>query len=271
MKFAAKGLGLWLAMVAITIITGMVMKPEVPTPTAGEPLTSLQAMAIVYAVQAVVIAILAANMKLARLPKIIALFVVMYGTETLMSLIEAIFFNDSLKMSTGQLTYMGVSGLIMAAVTSILAAFLWPAKDPQPMASLGGLWWKLLLIIPLYIAAYYLAGFFIAWQSEAVRNYYAQGITIDQTRLIPLQVVRGLMWGGMAAIIVKSLQGSALFRSLMVGITFAFVCTIVLLMPNPVMPWPVRQVHFIEVFVSNFLFGWAAGAILLYSGRKRTA
>ncbi|ESQ86762.1 hypothetical protein ABAC460_22185 [Asticcacaulis sp. AC460] len=268
MKFAAKCLGLWLAMVATTMISGMILSPGAAPPTAGEPLTAFQAMAIVYAVQAIVIAVLAANIHLARLPKVIVLFVIIFGTITLMSWIEAIFFNASLKMSSALLTFMLVNGAISAAVVAIVSAFLWPSKDSQPLTSLGGLWWKLAVISPLYVFAYYAAGTFIAWQSETLRAYYAQGINIDQSLLVPLQVVRGLMWGGLAAIIVKSVHGSALFRGLMVGITLACLCTIVLLMPNPVMPWPVRQIHFVEVFVSNFLFGWAAGAILLAGERK---
>lgn len=269
MKFAAKCLGLWLAMLATTIITGMILSPGAAPPTAGEPLTAIQAMAIVYAVQAVVMAVLAANIHLGRLPKMIALFIIFFGIVTLMSWIEAVFFNSSLKMSAGLLTFMLINGAISAAVVAVVAAFLWPSKDPQPLASLGGLWWKLAVISPLYVFAYYAAGAFIAWQSEVVRAYYAQGIDIDQSLLVPLQVVRGLMWGGLAAVIVKTVRGSALFRSLMVGIALACLCTIVLLMPNPVMPWPVRQVHFVEVFVSNFLFGWAAGAILLAGKRKQ--
>jgi hypothetical protein len=268
MKFAAKCLGLWLAMMAVTIATGL-FAPVMPPAAAGEPLTALQAMAIVYAVQALVVAVLAANIHLPRMAKIAALFIINFGIVTLMSWIEALFFNTSLKMSAGLLTFMFVSGAVGAAVVAVLATFLWPVKNPQPLASLGGLWWKLAIISPLYVFAYYAAGAFIAWQSEAVRAYYAQGIDIDQSLLVPLQVVRGLMWGGLASVIVKTVQGSAMFRSLMVGIAMACLCTIVLLMPNPVMPWPVRQIHFIEVFVSNFLFGWAAGAILLAGKRKQ--
>ncbi|ESQ75731.1 hypothetical protein [Asticcacaulis sp. AC402] len=47
-------------MLAVTIVSGL-FAPAIPPAAAGEPLTAIQAMAIVYAVQSVVVAILAAR------------------------------------------------------------------------------------------------------------------------------------------------------------------------------------------------------------------
>jgi hypothetical protein len=54
---------------------------------------------------------------------------------------------------------------------------------------------------------------------------------------------------------------------LLVGLAFAGFMIPELLLPNPIMPWPVRSVHMVEVGVSNFLFG-AITALLLQLGAR---
>lgn len=62
---------------------------------------------------------------------------------------------------------------------------------------------------------------------------------------------------------VKSLKGNLWSRALMTGLAFAVLMALVLLMPNPYMPWAVRRMHLLEVFTSNFLFGVACVLILM--------
>ena len=53
-------------------------------------------------------------------------------------------------------------------------------------------------------------------------------------------------------------------------VAFSVLMALPLLYPNPLMPWPVRQVHLIEVGVSNFLFGVLAALIMLKKARTPT-
>jgi hypothetical protein len=61
-----------------------------------------------------------------------------------------------------------------------------------------------------------------------------------------------------------SLTGGVWRRALLTGAAFSVLMALPLLYPNPLMPWPVRQVHLVEVGVSNFLFGIVVSLLLLW-------
>lgn len=264
---AAKFIAVWLALIVIGMLAGMLGAPSAPPITTTDPLTAVQAEIIVSGLFAALLSILAAHIKLAFRSKLITLFVIFYGVENVMSEIEAIYFNASLHLSSSALVYIAVSGALTAAVGAAVTAWLWPANRAEPMPALSGLAWKVPVIIPLYIVFYLGAGGLIAWQSPVVRAYYANGAHFDMVGLLLLQVLRGAMWAGLAAVAVKSVSGSGMFRALMTGLSFAVFAVAPLLYPNAFMPWPVRQMHIIEILVSNLMFGYLAASILL-SGRK---
>ncbi|MBW8881681.1 MAG: hypothetical protein JF615_09750 [Asticcacaulis sp.] len=124
------------------------------------------------------------------------------------------------------------------------------------------------MISPIYVVFYFGAGAMIAWQSPAVRDYYAQGTSFEMLPLVALQFFRGALWAALAAIAVKSVSGPAVLRTLTVGLAFALFTVPILLYPNAFMPWPVREMHLIEVGSSNFLFGVLTGFILLVGKPK---
>ena len=128
--------------------------------------------------------------------------------------------------------------------------------------TISGLGWRLALIIPLYIAFYFGAGQFVAWQGAALRAYYDQAQHIDRAQLAQLQVVRGAIWAGLTWMSVRQLTGRPLARALTIGVVFAVIMVMPLVIPNPYMPWDVRKMHFLEIASSNFLFGILAAGLL---------
>ena len=273
LMFSVKTLIVWVALLAGQIVSGLVIVAMVhgplPGSPAGEPLTSLQAMAIAAAAFAVVLALLAANMRWATWDKAGALFVILYGLETLLSFIESIYFNTYMHLPVMLLVGMAVGNIAKAAMAAVACALLWPARSGVPAEALTGLAWKLPILIPLYIVVYFAAGQLIAWQGAAVRDYYAQGLHIDRIQLGLLQVFRGAIWAGLALLLVKSLTGGVWRRAALTGVAFAVLMALVLLLPNPYMPWAVRRMHLLEVFTSNFLFGVAC-VLILMAGRPGT-
>jgi hypothetical protein len=71
-------------------------------------------------------------------------------------------------------------------------------------------------------------------------------------------VGRGALWAGLARLLARGLSGSTLTKAMLAGAAFAILMAGPLLYPNALMPWPVRQVHLVEIGVSNFLFGLLA-------------
>ena len=261
MKFAA----VWLALIVGQIVGGMIgqMVTQGVTPAfkPDGPFDLMTAMVVSSGLYALVLSAMASNLRWGFWGRAVTVFILLYVLESLLSEIEAIYFNTYLHMSNSLLALMAISNAIKAAIVALVCAFLW--RGEQPAERFSGLAWKIPVIIPIYIVFYFGAGALIAWQSVDVRAYYAQGFHIDQGQLALLQVGRGLIWALLALLSVASLTGGTWWRALLTGTAFSVLMALPLLYPNPLMPWPVRQVHLAEVGVSNFLFGILVALILL--------
>ena len=268
--FALKFAGVWLALIIGQMAGGMIgqmlthaappaMKPD-------GPLSLTAALVVAAGLFAVVLSAMAPAMRWSFWGRFAALFGLLYGLESLLSLIEAIYFNAYVHMTDALLWMMAVGNAVKAVLAAMVCALLWRGET-LPAERFTGLYWRIPVIIPLYIVFYFGAGALIAWQSADVRAYYAQGFHIDQGQLALLQVGRGLIWALLALLSVASLTGGTWKRAVLTGLAFSVFMAATLLYPNPLMPWSVRHVHLVEVGVSNFLFGILAALILL-SGRK---
>ena len=260
---AAKMLAIWIALLAGTVAGSLLA--TLPAPAGGDgPLGAGQALLAVAALFALVLASLSARLNGPYWQRAAILFVLLYALETLLSLVESLFFGAFLHLPEGLLGGLAAVNAVKSALAALVAATLWRGEG-EP-AAIDGLAWKLPAIAFLYILLYFGAGQFIAWQSAAVRAYYGEGLAIDTGRLILLQIGRGAAWAGLAWLLARSLRGSAPVKAVLVGAAFAILMTAPLIFPNALMPWAVRQVHLVEIGVSNFLFGLLAVLLLSWSG-----
>jgi hypothetical protein len=143
---------------------------------------------------------------------------------------------------------------------------------------------KLSLIAIAYVIIYFTFGYFIAWQSAAVRAYYGgndpgsfiahmSSLVRSEPLLFLLQAARGLLWAAIAVPVIKMIRGEWWEAGLAVALLFAMTSAL-LLIPNPLMPAEVRMAHLWETSTSNFLFGWLVSAIIQIEhplGRVRVA
>lgn len=251
-----KVLALWVALAAAAAVTGLFPQPPQPGPVDG-PLGAVAALLAVSALGALVLAGLAARLSVSGWRRPAILFVVLFSVETGLSWIEAVFFNDFVKMSAAALTGMAVAGLVKAGVGAVAAALLWRRPtEAGPGVAPGVI--RPALLIGLYVLLYFVAGAFVAWSSAAVRAYYGEGLDIDVAKLALLQLGRGAVWTGLAAFLAATMGGRTLTVAGLVGAAFAVLMAAPLLYPGAVMPWPVRQVHLVELALANFTFGAVA-------------
>ena len=266
--WAAKTAAIWV----VTIIAAIVGNALFPLPmeaAAGDgPLTAGQAFLLVNGLTALVLSALAAALTGPAWARAALLFALLFMLETLLSQIESWFFAQWLALPAGMLPAMTAAGAIKAMAAAGAAALLWRPRQGSARR-LSGLAWKLPLVVVAYILLYFAAGQFIAWQSEAVRAYYGDGLGIDTGRLVLLQAGRGAIWALLAALAAWRLGGPPLGRALLAGTAFSVLMAAPLLFPNPFMPWPVRSVHLVEIGVSNFLFGLLAVSLLCAGGLDR--
>jgi len=265
--FAVKFAGVWLALIIGQMVGGLigqwVTQGAVPAFKQDGPFGLMTAVIISSGLYALVLSAMASRMRWGFWGRAGAVFLLLYVLESGLSEIEALYFNTYLHMSNSLLVSMAIGGVIKAVIVAVVCALLWRGTD-EPAERFNGLAWKIPVIIPLYVVFYFGAGALIAWQSADVRTYYAQGFHIDPGQLALLQLGRGLIWALLALLSVASLTGGTWRRALLTGLAFSVLMALPLLYPNPLMPWPVRQVHLVEVGVSNFLFGTLAALILLW-------
>jgi hypothetical protein len=209
----------------------------------------------------------------------IAIFVAVFGLMTVVIQLESLLFLGS-RLPSGFMRSIFLMGFLVAALFAPFAVLITGrAKKTEP-ASLEehlnmpvGMWvWKLVVVGVCYVLLYLAAGYFIAWQSTAVRDFYGGHdpgnimthiVWLMQTspHIFPFQFLRGLVWMLFVLPIIKMHRG----RRLEVGLTIAvlfIVWNLQLFMPNPMMPAEVARVHFFEMTVSNSIFGFIVGVLL---------
>lgn len=203
---------------------------------------------------------------------ILAVFMVYFIANTVMTQVESLFFNSALQLSASMLWKIILSGFIISLLfapisVGIMGRMRSSDQATLPMGFDRSLLKPLCWIAASYVLIYFLFGYFIAWQSEAVREYYSGStailpfhlhmwdILISNPGLILFQFIRGLVWGGLAVLIARSMSASWRTKAIITGLIFGVMLAGGLLIPNPFMPEPVRWAHLWETSSSNFVLG----------------
>jgi hypothetical protein len=206
---------------------------------------------------------------------------VFYGVTTFMPQIESAVFLT--RLPPGTLPRLFLMGALVAAPFSVLAVLVLGRRraDPEGAADNPRLvmppaeWaWKLAAIVLAYVAAYFTFGYFIVWRNPVAREYYGgidEGTFFAQLGsvarstpwLIPFQIMRGLLWAGIALPVIRMMRGGWPEAALAIGFLFGVMMPAWLLLPNPYMPDAVRMAHLIETSSSMLIFGFFVGWLLL--------
>jgi hypothetical protein len=206
-----------------------------------------------------------------------------FGIQYVLTFSEAFLFNRSLGMPEPFMLAHLLAGLCMALSFSFIAAAIMGRVRGAAVASHGDggrrrmrwpelLWRLLLLSVILYPLIYFLAGYFIAFRSEAVKSFYTSSPErmpflesagdFWGSSLYLFQIVRGAIWVLIALPVIRMMKGNRWERAFIVGLVFALIMNSQHLLPNAHMPADIRLVHFIETASSNLLWGMAVGYFL---------
>ena len=236
--------------------------------------TTLIALVAVSFLNTVVLTYVILRSRWAGWKLILTVFLVFYGVMTVMGQIETAFFVT--RLPPGMLSRLFLVGAIFAALFSTIAVLILGKGRAERMGgdsrdrlnmSIGEWAVKISIIVIAYLVIYFTFGYFIAWKSAAVLTYYGgtdpgsllaqlRSVLRDTPLLLPLQVVRALLWTAIAVTVIRMMKGRWWEAGLAVALLFSVVMNSQLLLPNPYMPPAVRMVHLLETATSNFLFGW---------------
>jgi hypothetical protein len=266
--------------VCFAAVSGLLLSPASGQSDPGQAGAALAGLLAVSFLNSAVLAYVITRSRWAGWKLILTTFFVLYGVTTFMSQIETAFFVTGLP--PGMLPRLFLAGAIIAALISPLAVLILGKRKPDRAKDeshlrlnlpLGEWVGKLCLIVIAYVVIYFTFGYFIAWQSAAVRAYYGgrdpgsflaqiSSVIRETPWLIPLQAVRALLWAALAVPVIRMMKGQWWEAGLAVALLFGVVMNTQLLLPNPLMPREVRMVHLLETATSNFLFGWLIVLVL---------
>lgn len=281
---AAKLIALGAALVAIQGISSLLLPAAA---SAAEPEEASRVLPILLGVSLLHAAALAYPTLRSRWGGwrlVLALFVVFYGTHTVMGQIESLVYLGD-RLPPGMLGGLFAMGALTAALFSpLLVVVLGKTRTTSGerqdvvgrMAPTAWLW-KLALLSAVYLILYYGFGYYVAWQSPAVRDYYGgtdPGTLLAQLASIwnstpwmfLLQAARGALLVGLALPVIRMMRGAWWEAGLALSLLFT-APVLYLLLPNPLMPELVRLTHLVETAPYQFLYGWLVAA-LLHSGPR---
>jgi hypothetical protein len=207
---------------------------------------------------------------------VLAIFALMVVVTAVVSHIDSLFFLRDLSRSF--IAKMALASTLAAAFFAPVAVWVLgrfqktdAAEASSQMASWSVQRWAAILLVltVLHIVTYFAFGYYVAWQSTELRAFYEgedpgsfwlQMVSVarDTPGLLPVQLVRGVLWGLMALLLASSLTGARWSAALITAGVFVALFALPLVIPNPFMPEAVRKMHLIETVLSRGLYGFVA-------------
>jgi magnesium-transporting ATPase (P-type) len=209
---------------------------------------------------------------------------IIFFVQYFMTQIETLFFGSAFEaLTTGDVLIILLAGLVPLLVTVPLAIKFFKnekevkkAKETnetlQKVAN-GKLILKLVLIGFIYMAVYFIFGYYVAWQFTELRIFYSGSAVlvsfIDQlivnfntnSFIFLFQIFRGILFGAAGVPLLMMFKNNK--KYFITSLSLLYLCTaIVLIVPNVLFPDTVRFAHLIEMTSSMLIFALITGFIL---------
>jgi hypothetical protein len=207
-------------------------------------------------------------------------FLAFFGLNTVVNQVESlVYLSDRLPPGTAPRLF--VAGALVAVVFAVVAvallgkmrtSLIGPTELPRPARSVGQWVWRAAASAGIYVAVYFVFGYYVAWVNPVVREFYGGGqvegflvhlanLWASSPWIYPFQALRGLLWLIFSLPLINLHPGRRAEVCLATALLFS-VWSLQLLLPNPYMPEAVARVHLLELAVSNFIFGAVVGFLL---------
>ncbi|WP_339815641.1 hypothetical protein [uncultured Imperialibacter sp.] len=218
---------------------------------------------------------------------VLTLAVALFSIQYFMSQIETLWFNDSLKMELNSIWALVTGGAISSVLFSVFAVWVTGNfKKEEQLASKGEmmplsntLTMTALMAIVIWPLIYFLAGYFIAWQFEEVRIYYSGSSEKASflfmmkeniaSHLYSFQMLRGILWTLIGLLVFRSIKGNWVGKGIVLALLLSIVGCSQLLLPNPIMPEPVRLAHLLETSLSGVVLGMVMAWLFARASPKK--
>jgi len=253
----------------------------------GSSASSMLRISLVCLIDTIILTWFIVRSRLHGIRLMVITAILFYFIKTFLSIIEYWFFVDSGESISNLFLYTVPIILVFPAAAVPLLGKLKPEDGPGSVSFIlfdkdrkDWIWKILLLILIVYPLIYFIFGYYVAWQNEAVRTYYNgedyggffthfSHTLRESPCLYFFQTGRGLIWVLLAILVIRSMKGGVWEVGLFTGILFALIMNDSHLIPNPLMPPAVQKIHFIETASSNFIWGLSIVLLLTWRPGRR--
>ena len=276
---------LWIALTVVMMVSwplgitlGDAITQSSPPPLVGgvDPSSVATAFLAVCIVNSFVISLLVWKTRFRDgAVKWMSLVLYVWTVQFLLTQMETFFFVRGVVMSSAQIFSIVIAGAVMSLATvssGTLIVVKMDKTNPKQRFSFrvtrwNTLWLPLLaLTVIVYPLIYFTFGYFVAWQSEAVRMFYTHSTAFDSffvgmvknitDGVYLYQIFRASIWVMVSLPLIVMLHSKTFTQYILMGALSA-VSSVLLFIPNPYMPADVAMAHFAETSSSNFLWGMA--------------
>lgn len=238
----------------------------IPVSSGGEARIVLS-LFLVYLAQAGIVGYFVTRSFLRGWKLCVLVFAILFGVTTFLTQIETLVFLRHLvavvpKEVVPRLFLQGFLAALFFTPCVVAVHGKFKGKE-EPLPVVLGLSGRRLVAFVVLSFVYVLVylGFgslvFRPLAGRAFEEYYA-GLQLPSWILL-LQIGRGFVFVLLGFLVVRSLKVQRWEKSLVVALLFSILMGFLLLLPNPYMPEVIRLSHFVEVTLSNFVFGWIVG------------
>jgi hypothetical protein len=197
--------------------------------------------------------------------------IILIGIPIVINQIEAFFFKDSVNMSSKELLVYSLGNICAALIFSFIIIKVFKriveadTKATFFLVSRKQFLWKIpLAAFIIYPFIYLFFGSLLFSFYAPVKEFYSQLEIPNQSFILLFQLLRGLLWMIPGILTFSHIKGKKVHIAFITGLIFAIFMSIEILVPVNFMPLKVRVGHFIELFISHFIWGF----ILVYLFRN---
>ena len=203
------------------------------------------------------------------------LLVLSFGAQTFLTQIETGYFISAFPLLEGNfVVYLLIlRGLVKSIIFALVLVLLVGGFSGKPRPetrfsvptdrAVRAIIW----LAAVYVVLYMLFGYYVAWQSQELRLFYGgpaqlnslanQWLTalMNMPELPVFQYFRGVLWLLCLVPLFKGFSGGRAELVILSALALAYLPTVELSYPNPLMPAGVSIMHFWEVSISMAIFG----------------
>lgn len=197
--------------------------------------------------------------------RMLALMIISFTIGCANILIEALIFYVTDRNETLQGILVGFIRFgILSAVIGYVFKEESVQKNSTPHSARGifGWMWRIAACMFLYVIVYFVAGTILQLAIPNLLEYYDNKVP-PVGLILGTQFFRGLVFSGIALLLLRYTTLAPEKKALLVGLTFAVLGGIApLIPPNELMHQAIRIGHGFETGISNFVYGWMITLIL---------